>query len=300
MNLTIGSRPQHLEDGDLVAYMDHQMDRSRHRWAAGHLEACAECSARLEAMRSRAGSVSAWLGALDESAGDERKALAMAAVERARFRSRGAGAWTGGRGMLAAAATIALLLTVSFGTAPGRAWVSGMAERLGLGPQPLATESAPAVDGVRAPAAATPVTGEPVQAEAADESAAPTAAGRARRPGLPPGMSAPVRFNPAGNYVLLQVDSRQRVGAITIWVRDSNTAEGQVVAGRTGEVLVPTADGLRLQNAAASRADYTVTIPTRYRFIRVKIADEPETTIAVSRANRAWLWTVNLAASEAD
>ena len=34
MNLTAGSRPQHLEDGDLVAYMDHQMDRARSRWAA--------------------------------------------------------------------------------------------------------------------------------------------------------------------------------------------------------------------------------------------------------------------------
>lgn len=299
MTLTIGSRPQHLEDGDLVAYMDNQMDRSRHRWAAGHLETCAECSARLQGMQSRAGSVAAWLGALDEPAGDERKALAMAAVERARFRSRGAGAWAGGRGTLAAAAMIALLLTVSFGTAPGRAWVGGVAERLGLGPEPRATESVPAVNGVRTPAGAPSVPAAPPPAvEAADESATPASAGRARRPGLPPGMSAPVRFNPAGNYVLLQVDSRQRVGAITIWVQNTNTAEGQVVAGRTGEVLVPTADGLRLQNAAASRADYTVTIPTRYRFIRVKIGDEPETTIAVARANRAWLWTVNLAASE--
>lgn len=297
MNLTIGSRPQHLEDGDLVAYMDHQMDRSRYRWAASHLEACAECSARLQAMQSRAGSVSAWLGALDEPAGDERKALAMAAVERARFRSRGAGAWSGGRGMLAAAAMVALLLTVSFGTPPGRAWVSGVVERLGIGPAPRAAETAPAVRSIPAPVPTAPVPAQ-AEAEAADESASPTAAGRARRPGLPPGMSAPVRFNPAGNYVLLQVDSRQRVGAIAIWVQDTNTAEGQVVAGRTGEVLEPLADGLRLRNARTSRADYTVTIPTRYRFIRVKIGDEPETTIAVSRANRAWLWTVNLAASE--
>jgi hypothetical protein len=111
-------------------------------------------------------------------------------------------------------------------------------------------------------------------------------------------MSAPVRFNPSGNYVLLQVDSRQRVGAVAIWVRDSNQAEGQVVAGRTGETLEPLSDGLRVRNDRTSRADYTITVPTRYRFIRVKIADEPETTIAISRANRAWLWTVNLAASE--
>lgn len=299
MNLTIGSRPQHLEDGDLVAYMDHQMDRARHRWAESHLGICAECSARLQAMQSRAGSISAWLGALDEPAGDERKALAMAAVERARFRSRGTGGWNGGRGVLAAAAMVALLLTVSFGTAPGRAWVGNVMEQLGIRPEPRSTESAPAVD-AREPVAARPADSAKAEAEATGESAEVTAAGRARRPGLPPGMSAPVRFNPSGNYVLLQVDSRQRVGAITIWVQDASSAEGQVVAGRTGEVLTPTADGLRLQNATSSRADYTVRIPTRYRFIRVKIGDEPETTIAVSRASQAWLWTVNLAASAAN
>ena len=88
------------------------------------------------------------------------------------------------------------------------------------------------------------------------------------------------------------------MGAVTIWVQNTTQAEGQIVAGRTGETLEPLDDGLRLRNTASSRADYTVTVPTRYRFIRVKIGDEPETTIAVSRASRAWLWTVNLASSE--
>jgi hypothetical protein len=279
--------------------MDHQMDRSRLRWAASHLEVCGECSARLQGMQSRAGAVSSWLGALDQPPGDERKALAMAAVERARFRSRGAGAW-GDRRMLAVAATVALLLTVSFGTLPGRALMSAMAERLGLGsPEVVSTEQVqmqPVPARSSAPSAAE---AEP-PAAAADESAAPANAGRARRPGLPPGMSAPVRFNPGGNYVLLQVDSRQRVGAIGIAVQETGEAVAQVVAGRTGETLEPTADGIRLRNTRSSRADYTITIPTRYRFIRIKIGDEPETTIPVSRASRAWLWNVNLAASDAN
>jgi hypothetical protein len=299
MSLTIGSRPQHLEDGDLVAYMDHQMDRSRLRWAASHLEVCGECSARLQGMQSRAGAVSSWLGALDQPAGDERKALAMAAVERARFRRRGAGAWADRR-TLAAAAMIALLLTVSFGTLPGRAWMSAVAERLGVGrPDAVNTEEAqmqpaPVTEGAAPPAQAGPPAG------AADESATLANAGRVRRPGLPPGMSAPVQFNPGSNYVLLQVDSRQRVGAIGIAVQETDQAVAQVVSGRTGETLEPTADGIRLRNTRSSRADYTISIPTRYRFIRIKIGDEPETTIAVSRASRAWLWNVNLAASDAN
>lgn len=300
MNLTAGSRPRHLEDGDLIAYMDHAMDRARLRWAAGHLEGCAECAARLSSMQSRASAVTSWLGGLDEPVADERRALAMAAVERARFRSRAQQGW-GSRGMLAAAAMVAMLLTVAFGTPPGRAWVGFAAERLGFGSG--SAEPAEAIN----PMPATPgqQASRPAAADSAaldraeGEGAAPTAASRqARRPGLPPGMSAPVRFNPSGNYVLLQVDSRQREGAVAIWVQDSNQAEGQIVAGRSRETLEPLGDGLRLRNNPSSRADYTVTVPTRYRFIRVKIGDEPETTIAVSRANRAWLWTVNLAASE--
>jgi anti-sigma factor RsiW len=296
MNLTAGSRPQHLEDGDLIAYMDQQMDRARSRWAAGHLEGCAECAARLSAMQTRAGAVSAWLEGVDEPATDARRTRALAAVERARFRSRATQGW-GSRPMLAAAAMVALMLTVAFGTPPGRAWVGSAAERLGMGrPAERNVESVP-------PMPATP--GQPVVPPAQDntgaaqgEPDAPTAAGRrARAAGLPPGMSAPVRFTPFGNYVVLQVDSRQRQGAVAIWVQDTGQAEGQIVAGRTGETLEPMPDGLRVRNTGSSRADYTITVPTRYRYIRVKIAGEPETTIAVSRANRAWLWTVNLAAS---
>jgi hypothetical protein len=297
MNLTAGSRPQHLEDGDLVAYMDRQMDRARSRWAAGHLEGCAECAARLSAMQTRASAVSAWLGGVDEPASDERRALAMAAVERARFRSRASHGW-GSRPMLAAAAMVAMMLTVAFGTPPGRAWVGSAAERLGIGrpaERSMEVVPPPATPGQQAPAA---VAMDSAGGRVEGEPDAPTAAGRRARPaGLPPGMSAPVRFTPFGNYVLLQVDSRQRLGAVTIWVQDTGQAEGQIVAGRTGETLEPLPDGLRLRNTASSRADYTITVPTRYRFIRVKIAGEPETTIAVSRANRAWLWTVNLASS---
>ncbi|HVH12450.1 MAG TPA: hypothetical protein VM759_05330, partial [Longimicrobium sp.] len=59
----------------------------------------------------------------------------------------------------------------------------------------------------------------------------------------------------------------------------------------------PTADGLQVRNSQGSRSDYTVEVPTRYRYIRVRIGDEPETVIAVSRARRDWLWTLSLADS---
>lgn len=296
MTLTLGSRPQHLEDGDLVRYMDRQLDRTESRRVELHLTVCAECAGRLQAMRARSQQLSAWLGDLDSPApDDEKRALAMAAVERARFRAR-SHMWSG-RPALAAAAMVALMLTMAFGTAPGRAWVSGAVERLGLAsPGDAASESA-AAPPVQTAAPAGDAVPAPAEAESAP---APTAAapGRPRRPVLPPGMSEAVAFNPAGNSVLLKFDSWQRVGSVTLWVRNIQSASGQVVAGRQSETLVPTSDGLQVHNARGSRADYTVEVPTRYRFIRLQIGDDPETVIAVSRARSDWLWTVSLTDSE--
>ena len=297
MNLTVGSRPQHLEDGDLVAYMDHQMDRARMRWAGGHLDSCAECAARLDAVRGHASALPAWLADLDEPVSDDRRAQVMAAIESARFRRPASTGW-GSRGMLAAAAVVALMLTVAFGTPPGRAWVGGAVERLGFGGQDTPDEMAPVTGTPGQQASAPSADSAGAGAQGGEGAAVPTAAGPQARPGaLPPGMSAPVRFNPTGNYVLLQVDSRQRVGNVTVWVEERPTSEGQVVANRSGETLQPLGDGLRLRNSRSSRADYTVRVPTRVRFIRVRIGDEAETTIAVSRAtaNRPWVWNVSLA-----
>ena len=67
-----------------------------------------------------------------------------------------------------------------------------------------------------------------------------------------------------------------------------------MVAGLRSEALEPTTDGLHLRNTSGSRADYTVEVPTRYRYIRLQIGDEPETVIAINRARRDWLWSLSL------
>ena len=293
MTATTGSPSRHVEDCDLMGYVDGQMDRAGHRRVEGHLAHCEACRERLRTLRRQAASAAAWLAELDAAPpADERRALAMAAVERARFRRRPVSAWSS-RGTLAAAASIALLLTVAFGTPPGRAWVGSAAERLGIGgTSPRALETAAEVP----PAIS--------EALAASESAAAVGPGEvpatARGPavgrtGTPPGMSEPVPFSPGSNYVLIRFESRQRAGSAAIWVRDGAEPTAQVVAARQGETLVPTADGLQVRNRSASRADYTIVVPTRYRFLRVQIGDEPETVITVSRSQRDWLWTVSLA-----
>jgi hypothetical protein len=291
MKSQAGSPPRHLEDGDLIGYMDGALDLAGHRRAEGHLAHCEACRRRMDALQARAAAASGWLASLDTAPSDPRRALAMAAVERARFRRPERAGWDR-RGLLAAAASIALLLTVAFGTPPGRAWVGTAAERLGIGAGPAALEEAAAPAG---PDAAVAVAESAVADPAAAASPATASAPGAGRGGIPPGMSEPVHFSPAGNYVKVRFDSRQSAGAAAIWVRDEAQATGQVVGGRRSETLVPTADGLRIRNRASSRADYTIVVPTRFRFLRLQIGDEPETLITISRASRDWLWTVSLA-----
>jgi hypothetical protein len=292
MSLTLGSRPHHLEDADLVRYMDRQMDRAGVRRADLHLTACAECAARLQGMRDRSRVLSDWLGELDAPLSDERRALAMAAVQRARFRARPA-SWAS-RPALAAAAMVALMLTITFGTPPGRAWVSAAVERLGGAPAGDASPEAAGVSRTADVPAPVQAAGS-VEAEPAGPAPATAAPSRPRRPVLPPGMSEAVPFNPTSNYVLIKFDSRQRMGDATIWIRDIPRASAQVIAGRQSETLVPTSDGLRVRNTRGSRAAYTIEVPTKYRFVRVQIGDEPETVIAVSRARQDWIWNMSLA-----
>lgn len=290
MTSQAGSPPRHLEDGDLIGYMDGALELAAHRRAEGHLTYCGDCRQRMDALRAGFGAASKWLAVLDPAPDDARRALAMAAVERARFRRRAPAAWNRS-GMLAAAASVALLLTVAFGTPNGRAWVGDAAERLGIGPRPVRVQEAEAPT---EPAALAVAESAVVASPAAAAPPATASAPGAGRGGTPPGMSEPVHFSPRGNYVLLHFESRQRAGAAAIWVRDEPRATGQVVGGRRSETLVPTADGLRVRNQASSRADYTIVIPTRFRYLRVQIGDEPETLIPISRASREWLWTMSL------
>jgi hypothetical protein len=279
---TSGSRSTHLEDGDLLGYEDHALDRAAHRRAEAHLLACAECAARLEGLRAGAVLVRDALATLDVPVPAGRREAARAAVQSARFRPRS------NRGALwAAAASIALMLTVAFGTPPGRAWVGSAAEWLGAVP---ATRPDADVD------ASAPVEPPAVTSAPLEEAAQPAVASPPVRRGTDatPGTSVVVRFDPSGNSVLLRFESRQRTGSAYIWVRDASEGSAQVVANRRSEALLPTVDGLLVRNERGSRADYNVVVPTSYRYLRVRIGDEPETVIPIARSSREWLWTLNL------
>ena len=286
----------HLEDGDLVRYMDRLMDRDEHRLARIHVSGCAACTARLQGVENELAARPSLFSALDEPVPAGRRDQALAAVRRARYRGPAATPFLQ-RPMLQAAAIVALLLTVAFGTPPGRAWVGGAIVALsGDQPGPFARQVLGVLGHEEPPVAVAPA---PAAAPAAVKPAerAPLPRPQAQRQGPAPGTSAPVPFNPGSNYVLVQVRSRQRAGGIIFTFRDTEQAVAQVVAGRRSESLEPRPDGLRVRNASSSRADYAITVPTRYRFLRVRIADEPELRIPISRAQHEGIWNIGLEAS---
>jgi hypothetical protein len=303
MSLLTGSR--HPGDEDLIRYMDHQLDREAHRIMGAHLRTCAQCTARLESYQGKSAVVSEWLKLLPaEMPDDGKRAVALAAVDRARFRRRSSAPFASAP--MRAAAAVVLLLGVGLATEPGRAFVAqGVVKLAGREPGPVATrlvewlgedqmlqKQTQVLAAVPAQAAA-PVAGAPRVEAPAARPPAPEAP-RAR---IKAGMSAPVTFSPAGPDVTLVFRSVQDVGAATLWVRNVPHASGQVVTHYRAEGLVPTSDGLEVRNTAGSTSDYIITIPSRFRFIRVRVADSPEMLIRISKSKQEWIWTINLQTS---
>jgi hypothetical protein len=300
MSLLTGSR--HYADEDLLRYMDHQLDREAMRLTGVHLRTCEACAGRLEEMRKRADAVRSLLEQLPGQEPDpNRRAVALAALDRARFRGP-----AGGPRWLRAAAAVTLMIGGGLATEPGRAFVAqGIVRTAGSEPGDLGTRLVRWLgqDGqlrrrelTRAPNVAV----APVERPSPSAGAAGPAPAREHAPArarIKPGMSAPVRFTPAGPDVTLVFSAIQAHGTATLWIRNTPNALAQAVSGFHGEAMTPTASGLEVRNAPESTADYMLTIPTRYRFIRVRVGDGPEVLVPISKSKREWIWTINLQSS---
>lgn len=297
MNVLSGSR--HLGDDDLIRYMDHQLDREGQRLMGAHLRTCAACTARLEGFEKKAVLAREWLNLLPAEMPDPgKRAVALAALDRARFRRRPVpvvSAW------MKAAAAVVLLVSVGLATEPMRAFVArGVVMLGGSEPGPVASRlvewlgqerqlQKPGLVSAPAAAPATPVLHAPELPRPAAASAPAERAVPAKR-----GVSAPVQFTPAGPDVMLTFNSVQAAGTATIWIREVPHANVQAVRRYRNEELVTSPAGLEVRNRPNSRADYMIIVPARYRMIRVRVADGEEATIRTSKSKQDWIWTVSL------
>jgi anti-sigma factor RsiW len=306
MNVLAGSR--HLGDDDLIRYMDHQLDREGQRLMGAHLRTCAACTTRLDGFQQKAALAREWLDLLPAEMPDPgKRAVALAAVDRARFRRRGTGvmatAW------VKAAAAVVLLVSVGLATEPMRGIVARGVVQVGGGEPGSAAARIAEWLGHKQPQqqprmvsadAPTPPPAVVYAPETETPAAAP--ARTAARPAatVKRGMSPPLQFTPNGPDVSLQFSSVQAAGTATIWIREVPRASIQAVRGYGNEEMAPTDTGLVVRNRPGSRAEYVITVPSRYRYIRVRVADGLVGQIATTKSKQEWLWTISLKSSALD
>lgn len=297
MSARAGVRRPHLADEELLRVVDRQLDLERSRRARAHLGGCAECAARLEALRARSAVVAEAVAALPHRASDPaRRALALASIERAAARWRTSTPAHGTAPMLLRiAATVVLLLAFGLGTGTGRNWVGERVEAL-AGPEPGRFGSAVLRIFGRSPARPTLQAVDAAPRPAGSGGASDAAAPRRLAPRKPaPAGPPPLRFAPAGREVVLEFRSVQQAGYATMTLRNLPDATARISANADGEKLIATPEGLEVRNAPDSRADYSIVVPTRFRVVRIRIAKRQEMLIRVTPGKREWLWTINLA-----
>ena len=244
--MALRSAPGHPSAGELVRQLDGELDTRAEARLADHLARCAECSARRDEIASRSDGAARIIRDFPVRVEPDswRRRGARAAVAAAAAKRRSAVRVRRG---WAAAAAVAAILLVSLAADPVRAWVM---QRL---------TQATGIAGV---------------------DSAPT-------PGLPPavvgGDGSIVSFSTDGPAFQLNVERTQQAGELLLQVREGAQATAQVTNGGSEALLVlPT--GLRIENAAGSRASYRVTLPASVERITVRIGDGTPLTLEVGGA----------------
>lgn len=112
-----GSHPM---DGDLVRYMDHQVDAEERRGMLAHLSGCDECALRIRTLGDQSRVVTGYLAELhgDVTADEMTRARALSAARSAAARRRPlvSNGWF-------RAAAVAAVVIGTVGVSPVRAWV---------------------------------------------------------------------------------------------------------------------------------------------------------------------------------
>jgi len=85
--------------------------------------------------------------------------------------------------------------------------------------------------------------------------------------------SSTVSFVPAAAVFTIHVAAAQPTGSLTIHVVRSASASARITGRSSGDALLVTEDGIRIQNSAESSAEYAVMVPATVSQITVQIAD---------------------------
>lgn len=251
----------HPDEGDLVRFLDQQVSSDERRWLYEHLAECADCATRIEAVRERSQALSSLVGSLDADAAPDEltRARALAAARRAQARRAVARPWYAAGPARAAAMVALTAVATTLTVSPVRAWVADRWEAL-VGAEDLA------------PAVAVQPTGVLERGSV-------------------------ISFEPASETFVLEIESLQQTGSVTLQIRDVEQASAQVVGG-SGEEILALPSGLRVTNSPGSTASYAFSLPTHLRLIQVFAGGKLVALIPVADVQLPWSQTVSLSAED--
>jgi hypothetical protein len=249
----------HLADGDLIRYLDHQLDGGDFRRTMRHLARCGDCEHRLDRFREQSLALSALFAVPAAQPSAETRAQALTAAQQAAWRARRPLRTAVHAGWRAAAVVGLLLLGTLSLHPPLRAWV---AERLAL------------------------LTGTPVEhVRPAPPEHARVAAEKA--------VGSTVSFQPTGAAFNLHFENAQRAGTLKVVVTDVPSASAQALGTADAEFLV-LPGALRIANSSAAEADYVVTLPAHVQDLQIQVGGVRRTGVSLRGVPRPWTGTYAL------
>jgi hypothetical protein len=233
MNIQAAFRGPHLDDGELVRYIDTEgTDEEARRWD-DHLATCPHCRRETETLRAQSGAVGRWLAMADFGARVTPGASSVATVTPiARGRRGGARTAAGTGGPWLKAAAITLLLAAPLAAIPPvRGWI---AEQVGLmradSPAPTAPLTAPAGAGATA-----------------------------------------IRFVPDPGTFTLVMDAAQVEGSLRVGRAPGAEAVLEVRGGGVLPEPTVSARSVRIANTEATTVSYSLSLPAGVDVVRVEI-----------------------------
>jgi hypothetical protein len=262
MTHTTPAGNSHLQEGEMMRYLDGEMPVGERSRVASHLLTCAECAAAVDALRIQRQRFADLLSDCPVPAlNPARRAASLERIERSASRTRrSAGA---GRsraiGVAKAAAVGGILLAATLSTSPVRAFVSDIWSAVSVRVDRLVTTR----PGVSSP-----------------ESVALS--------------NASIGFVPTEDVFRLEVRTPQRAGSLTLSLAAGASVSARAVNTTDTVDIVVLPSGLRIENRLEASANYAVTVPRNLREVRVKVGDAPELVYPIESLATSWISVIAL------
>jgi hypothetical protein len=237
MNRQTALSSPHLDDGQLVRYLDSEGSAEETRRWDEHLGACPRCRGEAETLRNNSRALSRWLAAADF---DTIAAPATAAAAAPAMRPGRRGVWhraRGGSGPWLKAAVITLLLAAPLAALPPmREWIAHQVASL---------------------RADDPAVILPAQAPASGDA-----------------QGGVIRFVPAHGSFRVVVDEPQREGFLRVGRTAGPEAVLEIRGAGTRPEPVVSARGIRIANSREARTSYTLSLPPEVDAVSVDIGGQ--------------------------